>query len=210
MRYFLFDWDGCLADTLGLWMRTYMYIYRKHGLKPDDSEILEKSWGNNELGPKNMGLKNHMRVFDEIVKEVRKNVAQVPLHHHTKETLVYLKKQGAKIAIVTSSPRSVIGTTLAYYQFNGLYDALCTEEDVSHVKPDPEIVLLAMRTLNAEPESSIIIGDTVKDILAGKNAGIATALILHESNRRFYDFDALRKTGADYVFPTLDPLITLI
>ncbi len=52
-------------------------------------------------------------------------------------------------------------------------------EPVSFGKPKKEIVLEALKRLSLEPDEAIVIGDNVEtDILAGKNAGVKTLLLL--------------------------------
>lgn len=185
---YLLDWDGCMAKTLQVWMNTYLSVYKVHGIDASPEEIVEKSWGNLALGPKNFGIADNEKCWSEIVKKVRDGVAQVPLYAGVLETLLELRRQHKQIAIVTSSEKSIIKPALAYHGIDVLIDILVTEEDVSHPKPDPEIVLFTLEKLGAKKESSVIIGDTGKDIQAGQAAGINTILICHEENRPFYDF----------------------
>ena len=56
----------------------------------------------------------------------------------------------------------------------------------------------------------MIVGDTGKDIQAGKNLGIATTLVLHPTNSRFYDFTTLKKLEADHEIKKINQLVDLL
>ena len=47
-------------------------------------------------------------------------------------------------------------------------------EHVDHYKPDPESVLLAIKELDANPLSTVLVGDNSADIIAGRSAGCWT------------------------------------
>ena len=217
-QHFLFDWDGCLADTPGVWMETYLRLYRAEGLKVEMKDVIAKSWGNLEEGPKNFGISNPEKFWEKIVTEVGKGLRTVKLHEGAKELLERIKTkvypeqsrrdQRNKIAIVTSSPAKLVKPALEHHGLNQYIDAFVSSDDVVNEKPDPEMLYLALEKLDApkQVEQSIVIGDTDKDIVAGQRAGMDQALILHELNKRFYDFEKLRKLGATYEVESLDEL----
>ncbi|MFB5660905.1 pyrophosphatase PpaX [Alteribacillus sp. HJP-4] len=92
-----------------------------------------------------------------------------------RQTVAELSKQGYKLAIVTTKRRE---TALMGAESAGLleyFPVVVTFDDVTRVKPDPEPLHLAMEQLGAEPEETLMIGDSHYDILGGKNAGVLTA-----------------------------------
>jgi len=50
----LFDWDGCLAKTLNIWLAAYKTVFAEYGLKPDTETIMHtvfEDWnGSKKLG----------------------------------------------------------------------------------------------------------------------------------------------------------------
>ncbi|MEJ5286677.1 MAG: hypothetical protein CH6_0365 [Candidatus Kapaibacterium sp.] len=73
----------------------------------------------------------------------------------------------------------------------------CTDvspETSWRLKPNPGMLLEAIEKWNIDKENSWIVGDSDKDILAGKNAGVRTVLIgLPETNQ----------VQPDFAFPSL-------
>ena len=57
------------------------------------------------------------------------------------------------------------------------FSALASGDEVEHVKPAPDLVELAISRLKADKDESIVIGDTVNDILAARAAGLKVVLI---------------------------------
>ena len=198
-HYFLFDWDGCLADTLSAWMATYLEVYNSYGVKATPAEVVAKSWGNLELGPLNFGISDHRKVWDEIVEKVGLKLQQVQLFPGAVELLQNIKNKGGKTAIVTSSRRKLVEPAIKFNHLEKLIDVVVTEQDVSKPKPDPEMVELALTKLEGKKDKAVVIGDTNKDVLAGKAAGIATILILHQANKAYYDFDKLKMSKPDII-----------
>ena len=52
-----------------------------------------------------------------------------------------------------------------------------TCDDTSKHKPDPEPVFIALNKLKSDPDESIMIGDSMYDILCAKNAGVLSVLV---------------------------------
>lgn len=208
-QYYLFDWDGCLARTLDAWMDTYTDLYREEGVAVTPELIIEHSWGNLADGPKYFGIKYYDEFWTKIVAEVQKRVQTVPLYDGAKEIILNLKSQGKKIAIVTSSENKLVEPALKIHNLDTIIDSLVTEKQVTKPKPDPEIVNLAMKNIGANKSETLIIGDSAKDVVAGQNAGIATCLVLHPDNVRFYNFDKLKFSNPNHIIEGLMEIETI-
>jgi len=57
------------------------------------------------------------------------------------------------------------------------FSALASGDEVAHVKPAPDIVLLAMARLGGSPNDTIMVGDTSIDIQAAHGAGLKVIVI---------------------------------
>jgi HAD superfamily hydrolase (TIGR01549 family) len=202
----LLDWDGCLADTLTLWMNSYLKTYRYYGLLITQSDVMSKSWGNCELGPKNFKINEYEKCWKDIVNMVKQEIIQVQLYRYTKELLINLKKSKYNIAVVTSSEKSIITPALTHHNLNQYIDFLITEEDVKKPKPDPEMLIKSIDFFGVNEKNCLMIGDSAKDIYAAQNAHIDSALILHKSNKQYYDFIKLKQLNSTYYFEDLKKL----
>ena len=117
-----------------------------------------------------------------------------------KDVFEFLKDNKIKTGIVTRNCREAVDIIL---QKHGL-DVGCviTREDAPP-KPSPEPIRFALKKLSLAPQNSIYVGDFLFDILAGKNAGVKTVLILNERNREF-------KELADISVHSMEELIGVI
>jgi pyrophosphatase PpaX len=209
LKYLLLDWDGCMANTLQVWMQTYLSLYKEAGIKVTSKDIVAHSWGNLAQGPRYFGIENYDAFWIKIVNQVKIGVAKVDLYPGVKLTLESIKKLGIPMTIVTSSERKLLVPALKYHGLDQIVDYVVTEEEVRKPKPDPEMLYLALKKMGGEVNSALIIGDSAKDITAGKNGEIKTALMLHPENTRFYNFEKLRELKSDYELNAFSELLTI-
>ena len=197
---YLFDWDGCLAQTLKIWLNAYKKIFAEYNLFPTDREITSKVFGS-WRGPINTGLleKDLKNFGKKMIAEVNLKLPNVELYPHVLIMLKRLKAANKHTAILTTSLKSNILPPLKNTQVEPLIDFLITADDVSHQKPHPESILKILSKLNADKHTSVIIGDTTKDIETGRNAGIDSILYYPKENKKFYDLASLKKSKPTFV-----------
>ncbi|MGO9138046.1 MAG: HAD family hydrolase [Syntrophales bacterium] len=111
----------------------------------------------------------------------------------TKEMLAELKRRNIRAGVVTRNCRAAV-TTVFPDIFN-YCDTVITRELTRNVKPHPEHLAVALRSLDAAPESSSMVGDHPMDIKIGKDAGILTIGVL----TGYSTSDELLKAGADFI-----------
>lgn len=210
VQYLLLDWDGCMANTLQVWMQTYLSLYKDSGITVTPDDVIAHSWGNLSEGPKYFGIVDYESFWKKIVAQVKIGVAQVDLYPGVRETLVKIKALGIPMAIVTSSERQLLEPALKYHDLDTIIDYVVTEEEVTKPKPDPQMLMLALEKMKGDASIALIVGDSSKDILAGKNGNIQTALMLHQENKRFYNFDKLRALSPDHTLNSFTELLGVL
>lgn len=122
------------------------------------------------------------------------------------EMLERLRGLGCRLAVVTSKRQQSTYHELQTMGLDRYIDTAVTSEDVSAYKPAPEPVREALRRLEAVPATSLMVGDGVFDLQAGKAAGVATAVALWGTRER----DAVLATGPDYVVERPDDVVSLV
>jgi beta-phosphoglucomutase len=119
--------------------------------------------------------------------------------------LKYLKDQNQLIALGSASKnaRPILEKTgtLAYF------DAIVDGNDVSNVKPDPEVFLIAAQLLGVKPEDSIVFEDSVAGIQAANiggmtSIGIGEASTLFEAKYIFPDFTHIHENFIEALIDT--------
>jgi len=197
-KYIFFDWDGCLAKTLQIWLEAYKAVFAEYGIYPEDREIAEKVFGDWN-GPRKLGVEDIDSFTRKLLAIVNEKSLDVKLHDGVKEILDTLKSRGRRLALLTSSKRAIIETGLRNNRIEEYFEIIFTTEDVENNKPHPEMINKAINKLNGNKEGSIMIGDSKKDLGAANNAKIDSILFYPKEHELFYDFELLNSYKPTYV-----------
>jgi HAD superfamily hydrolase (TIGR01509 family) len=161
----IFDMDG----TLTLSIHNFDEIKWILGL-PIDQPILEAL---NQL-PAAQAAELHKQLDALELDIAHRATAQVGAH----ELLTKLRSRGAQIGILTRNSKPNAQATLAAC---GLAEFFPSEFILSRhccpPKPSPEGILQLLSGWNALPDRSVMVGDYVFDLEAGRRAGSATVYI---------------------------------
>lgn len=208
----LFDWDGCLADTLEAWLSSF-----ETAIAPYIPEITRQYILKNNLMADfslirqfNLGIQTEEKILTAILKQVHTYGESVEISQDITELLAEFVENKMKLAIVSSAPKSFIQPQLDRFGLAQYFSIIISADDVTHLKPHPEPLEKALAFLQASPESALMIGDTRSDILAGKAAGTRTAVYFPERNEALYDKDDMLALNADYYFRSFLDLKTLL
>ncbi|HZI23048.1 MAG TPA: HAD-IA family hydrolase [Gemmatimonadales bacterium] len=179
---FLFDLDGTLIDSIELILRSYRHTMRTHrGVEPPDDVWMSG------LGTP---LWVQFRHFTDDAAEIEAMVATYRaynLAHHDEMVRPYdgvvaavrrLQQRGGRLGLVTSKLRSGAMRGLKRAGLEDAFAVIVGADDVTHPKPHPEPVLLALERLGAPASGAVFIGDSRHDIECGRAAGVKTAAAL--------------------------------
>ena len=118
-------------------------------------------------------------IFDHVASEFYKNIFD-----YTKpidDAIEFVKSlylKGVKMGIVTSD--SIVSTKLTLEQFGWekYFDVVIGRESHPDTKESGKPTLLALQKLNANPKTTLMIGDAPMDFISAKNAGINKTLLV--------------------------------
>jgi pyrophosphatase PpaX len=196
--YILLDWDGNLAKTLDLWLKTFRTVLNEEGYFPSDEDIAG-SFGKVDEYFASLGMKDPDAVFDRAHQLGKSQLHSVELYPDALEVLEYFKHIGKKTALITSSDRQNVADLLEHYDMNRLFDVVVTREDTAEHKPHAAPLEKALRELGGSSQHAIMIGDSDKDLGAGLNAGVDTILFYPPEHKKFYRLEALQQLHPTYV-----------
>lgn len=97
------------------------------------------------------------------------------------DAISFIKKvrsNGIKTGIVTSDSVESTKLTLDYYKWNDLFDVVIGRESSSYTKESGEPTKIALKELNANAKTTVMIGDAPMDYLSAKNAGIESTILV--------------------------------
>jgi HAD superfamily hydrolase (TIGR01509 family) len=124
-----------------------------------------------------------------------REVSQVRLLPGARELLTYLTGVQAPWAIATSGRLETARPALALLGL-GPTVPVVTRDEVEHAKPDPDLFVEAARRLGVPMSASVVVGDSVWDLLAARRAGALGVGLLSGG----YGQDELERAGAYRVY----------
>jgi HAD superfamily hydrolase (TIGR01509 family) len=200
---FLFDLDGTLIDSvyqhvlawrealerggrsLAVWQ-----IHRRIGMSGGllVNALARETGGSIAPGEAEQLIDWHAEAFVKYVPQVR------PLPG-ARELLDFLHKAGIPHAIATSGRRQSAARSLAML---GVRDDLVviTRDMVKYAKPDPDLFLAAAEKLGVSIHDSVVVGDSVWDLLAAQRARAIGVGVLSGG----YGSEELGRAGAYRVY----------
>ena len=99
----------------------------------------------------------------------------------TIEVLQQLNEMGIRLALITSASKYTLRRMKKQFpDIHNKFDCIVTRNDVRYTKPSPDQILIALKKLDIPNENSVVVGDFMSDIQAGKSAGTRTIGVLSE------------------------------
>jgi len=99
---------------------------------------------------------------------------QTFLYPGVAETLSLLKERGVIMTLVSNKDASFCRTLLEVLGVAGHFEAVYGADSFPARKPSPEPLLHVMRQFKRDAAETVMVGDSINDIAAGKAAGIRT------------------------------------
>jgi N-acetyl-D-muramate 6-phosphate phosphatase len=182
----LFDLDGTLADTAPDLANALNAIRLKHNLEKLPLEVISPtvSLGGNAMIKLAFNLEEGDSGFDEI----REQFLNYYLEHIAEETRLYkgmeellttLENNNKKWGIVTNKTTWLTTPLLEALSLDKRSACVVCGDTLEERKPHPAPVLHACDLIQANPASTIYIGDAQRDIEAGNRAGTKTLVALY-------------------------------
>jgi beta-phosphoglucomutase len=81
------------------------------------------------------------------------------------------------LCVVSYSPRYVLENSIKQFGMHQKMKAIVAYEDVTNNKPHPEPYIKGVQLMGFKPDECVAIGDTEKDVISAKNAGLKVIAI---------------------------------
>jgi HAD superfamily hydrolase (TIGR01509 family) len=198
------DVDGTLIDSnyqhALAWYRalrslgeTYP-VWRLHRLIGMGGDQLVQALGGEELEER-IGEEARKRQGEE-VDQLLGEVAPLP---GARDLLLAIKERGHPLVLASSGQQRHVDLALDLLEAREIADAWTSSADAEQTKPAPDLLQTALKKLGAPQDAaSVLIGDSVWDVEAAKNAGMPAIAV---RSGGFGD-DELRNAGAVGIFDT--------
>ena len=177
----LFDLDGTLIETIGLYGRAYDEVFRQHGATVTSEQFLD-------LYHRGVSIEETLRSLagpdvDTSTVRARRDKAYIKLLRREAE---YLEGAGALLEATKDVPRAVVtGSWMTYVDaideklgIAAHFPVIIAADHMKpFYKPHPHGFLLAADRLGVEPKDCLVIGDQLFDVDGAKAAGMMSCLI---------------------------------
>jgi HAD superfamily hydrolase (TIGR01549 family) len=200
---FLFDLDGTLVDSVYQHVLAWQEALDEGGIELSVWRIHRKIGMSGGLFANALLRETGREVTAEDAARLRKLHAEayarrshlvVPLPG-AKELLAYLSDLEVPWAIATSGYIESAGPVLDLLDLPDDIPVI-TRDRVEHAKPDPDLFLAAAEHLGVDISNSVVVGDSVWDLLAARRARALGVGLLSGG----YGTDELERAGAYRVY----------
>lgn len=96
----------------------------------------------------------------------------IPVKKGVKDIFEYIRNNGLKCAVATSTRRESAEKTLHEIGVWDYLDAVVYGDEVEHGKPEPDIFLRAAKAIGINPSEAVVVEDSINGIKAGYAAGM--------------------------------------
>jgi HAD superfamily hydrolase (TIGR01509 family) len=187
-RGVIFDLDGVLIDSEGLYYRAYSEVLKPYGVTVSREEY-EEHWIAQGTGPEYIVAKHNLPVAPDELRRLRSPIylqlleTEVTLMPCVKEVLARLAPQFA-LTVATNTNREHLDFVLRRMGIDHFFPVTVARQDYRGAKPQPDAFLTAAEKLGLAPERCVVVEDTYKGVLAAVNAGIRCVAVPNEYTRR--------------------------
>jgi 2-phosphoglycolate phosphatase len=206
-RAMLFDFDGTLADSFGAIAASTNHVRRHYGLPELREDEVRSSVG--------FGLRHLMESLvpaappDDAVAVYRAHHPSVMasgtrLFPGIFDALAALHRDGVKLAVCSNKHVQFTKLLVREKGLAEFFAAVLGPEDVAAPKPDPAMLLEAMKRLGADRAETVYVGDMTIDVEVARAAGVPAWIVLGGASPR----ETLEAMKPDRLLNRFDEILT--
>lgn len=200
----LFDLDGTLVDNVYQHVLSWREALLAEGIDLAIWRIHRKVGMSGGLFTNALLRETGLPISADAVERIHRRHAEAYARRSAdvrplpgaRELLASLTDIGVPWAIATSGRMESARRTLAALGIEPSSHAIVTREMVAHAKPDPDLFLAAAERLGAAIADSVVVGDSIWDMLAARRARALGVGLLSGG----YGRDELERAGAYRVY----------
>ena len=195
-KYIIFDMDGTLIDSIGVWNITDQKLIEEYSRINVDLDSIQSE--RDAFLHSNQDSDIYIAYCDYLIKkygfsiqdaeellQIRWNKSgeiletEMDFKPDVPELILRLKRLGFTLVLATMTTQVQLDIyskknkkMLEQIDISKVFDLITRKEDVKNKKPDPEIYKRIMQHYGARPDECLIFEDSYTGVLASKNAGI--------------------------------------
>ena len=172
----LFDLDGTLVDSSEGIVNAAKEALSRLGMNPPSDDEIKSCIGpplgetlESIMGWSESEKKEFYDIFRPVYKD--KYVFQCELYPGIEQLLKELKEKGILVGIATNKRKDSTESLLQYLEIDYLFDTVIAQ-DQQTIRNKKDMILDALKSLQSGKENAVMIGDSIGDLNAAKDAGV--------------------------------------
>ena len=180
----LFDLDGTLLDTAPDLGAAVNHVLLREGMAPLSDTVIRRIASDGALGLLKAGFGEEQlaRMDTPALRQALLDYYAAHLYEGTRpyqgmpEFIAWLNAQGIRWGIVTNKPAFLTEPLMAQVAVLPHCGVIVSADTLPVRKPHPDPMFYACAQLGVEPAECLYVGDHIRDIEAGRAAGMRTAI----------------------------------
>ncbi len=179
----LFDLDGTLADTAPDLVAALNRICAEEDMPPPPYQLAASNVSNGAIGLTRLAFPRHTAADQQelcarLVAVYEANLCvNTETYPGMREALAELTRQGLRWGVVTNKLHRLAVPIIEQLGLADHCAVVVGGDTAARNKPAPDPILHALNELNLAPESVAYVGDHLKDMQAGSEAGVRTVAV---------------------------------
>lgn len=193
-RLLVWDFDGTLADTMALALKTYNAMAKRHGFLPvEDPEAARHLTARDFLRHYEIPMARLPQLAREYLRAIRDRMVAIRLIDGVPPLLRALQAGGYQLGVLSSNTAENISACL---RANGVEDLFGFVIGYPRLFGKARAIRRLLRRHRIEPEEMLYVGDEVRNVEAAKKAGVDCAAV----SWGFHALDLLSRYQPTYLW----------
>ena len=173
--FFLWDFDGTLADTFACTVRLYNGLAASYGLPPiDDPQAVRGLSLRTFVRTHRIGLWKLASLTRAVLAAQRSEASRLPLFAGLADVLHNIRRAGCRMAVVSSNAEDNIRACLRATGVEGLFEAVV---GYSRLFGKGRAIGRFLKASGVGVQEVVYVGDEVRDVEAARKARVAVAAV---------------------------------
>ncbi len=207
----IFDFDGTITDSkwdiasAQRWVLNQLGVesYTEEDLFPHIGKSLEETFSSLLPSPLHERIPEAAKMYSEYYQP--RSLQTTKLFPGVAETLAALHTDGKCLAIASTKRGPGIRRAADHFAITKYFVQLQGSDGLPF-KPDPAIINKILEDQGWERQTTLMVGDTDKDIQAGKNAGLFTCAVTYGS----LTHSELEQEAPDFIISRFPDLLSFV
>lgn len=205
---YIFDLDGTLIDSMGVWSQNMLSLFTKFNITPPDN-LIRTITPMSDVTIAAFLAECGIPMSPAEIQQYNRAVAQhaysyeIPAKPTVVETVKTMKDMGVRMFVVTASPHVVLDPALKRLGIYDDFEGVWSSDDFAYVKADTRLYPQLAARIGVRTDECVFIDDNPEVVKNAKKMGMTTIGIYDESSAAAQD---VIKAHADLYILQMDEI----